>query len=67
MKHVTHVKEKVESVKHEHIVPRHPQFVFIEVIDEQSWKAHDKETEKYVVVSKKLLGKFYHFEITYPR
>lgn len=65
MKHVLHVKEKVASVKGERIVPRHPQFVFIEVVDDRSWKAHDTETKKHVVITKKLAGEFYHFEVTY--
>jgi hypothetical protein len=66
MKHVFRVKERIHNVKERHVVPRHPQFIFLGAITVDSWKAKDTYTGKHVTVTKRLVGEFFQFEISYP-
>jgi hypothetical protein len=66
MKHIFRVKERITNVKEKHVVPRHPQFIFLGMVTVDSWKAKDTHTGKHVTITRRLVGEFFQFEIGYP-
>lgn len=57
------IKEKKIHVRKAYEVPRHPEFVFVKALSDDSWQAKNSQNNEMVIVKRIEKENFFEYEI----